>query len=147
MCQSDVRGKDLCDEVIIILIFSLSPLDRYVTSHLLQEQQSPVHAEQICMHSSHPSLLETQLQPWIYPCASAVKSEENMKQILERLCRGLHRDPMTPARLLVFGYVMDTFVCCRPLFSCSFILQKKINNRFTSHASDRGLAQHCLLAT
>lgn len=83
-----------------------------------------------------------------------MKSEANMKtEILERLApgelrRGLHRDPRTPARFLVFGYIIDTFVCSWSLFPCSFILQKAINNRLTpSQASDRGTAQHCLLAT
>lgn len=61
-CQSGIRGENLCDEVIIILIFLLSSPDRYVTSHLLQKQQTAVHAKQICMNSSQPSLVETQLQ-------------------------------------------------------------------------------------
>lgn len=63
MCQSDIRGEDLCDEVIIIFSFLLSsPPDRYVTSHLLQEQQTAVHAKQICVNFSQPDLVETQPQ-------------------------------------------------------------------------------------
>lgn len=84
MCHSDIR-EDLCDEVIIIFVLLLSSLDRYVTSHLLQEQQTAVHAKQISVHSSHPSLVETQLQPWIHSCASAVRV---WRQILERLAPG-----------------------------------------------------------
>lgn len=77
MCQSDIR-KDLCDEVIIISIILLSPLDRYVTSHLLQEQQTAVHAKWHALLSSQPGG-KTQLQPWIHPCATAMKSEDSMK--------------------------------------------------------------------
>lgn len=78
-----------------------------------------------------------------------MKSEDNVKaEILARpppgqLLRGLHRDP---ARFLVFGYTMDTFAA--DFCSLALLYYKKINNRFSpSHASDRGMAQHYLLAT
>lgn len=151
MCQSDIR-EDLCDEVIFVFILLLTPLDRYVTSHLLQEQQTAVHAKQTCMHSSHPvwwkpncSLEFTRVPgPW--------SLKTTWRQILERLapgqpCRALHRDPW----LLQGSWCLDTWWV--PLFAahlCSLALlyYKKINNRFTpSHASDTAMAQHCLLAT
>lgn len=158
-CQSGIRGENLCDEVIIILIFLLSSPDRYVTSHLLQKQQTAVHAKQICMNSSQPSLVETQLQAWIYPCTSAMKFEGTMKaQILERLAHaarpaplGLHRDPIIPARFLLFGYMIYPFHR-QPSLQQIFVLllfysTKKRKNRFSpSHAKDRGMAQHYLLA-
>lgn len=144
MCQFDIRGEDLCDEVIILIVL-LSPLDRYVTSHLLQEQQTAVHAKQNCMHSSHPSLLETQLQQWIDPCAIAVKSEDNTKSDLGEASQRAAQRSHDSCKVLGL-WIHDGYLCLlQILVLLLFYITKKISNRFTpSHASDRGMAQHYL---